>query len=250
MMSFGNLAVDQHRTIQRWPAASLLTGLLGNAMGYQRTEPKLLERLQSRLRWAARIDRPGEPITDFQTAQLGHSDLGWTTGGKAEGRAGSADTYNSPHIRWRDYRADASVAVAVRLEDADELPSLVELAAALKRPARSLFIGRKNCVPSQRVLIGLVDATDVVAALDQAPMAADSEMYPAVFLNDASVHVAGKVVEHRASEERQFSIDVHAGMQTVREFRLKAQTVVVAAQPASAVDAYSYPIDQSQGAAL
>lgn len=217
LLSLGSAAVDQRRPIQRWPAASLLTGLLGNALGYRRTEPALLDQLQARLRWAARVDRPGLPITDFQTAQLDGRDLGWTTAGSVEERAGSADTYHSPHIRWRDYRADASLAVALRLDDADQRPSLADLATALDRPARPLFIGRKNCLPSQRLLIGLVDATDVVAALALAPLAADADPWPAVFFNDGDVVPAGTLVAHRASDQRRFSIDVHAGQQTIHE---------------------------------
>lgn len=219
MLSLGSMAVDQRRPIQRWPAVSMLTGLIGNALGYRRTEPTRLDRLQARLRWAARIDRPGVPFTDFQTAQLDRADQGWTTGGTVEERAGGSDTYNSPHIRWREYRADASLAVALRLDDADEAPTLADLAAALDRPARPLFIGRKNCLPSQRVLIGLADAADIVAALAQAPMAADADPRPAVFFNDASVAVASNAVTHRSSDERRFAMDVHAGMQTIHELR-------------------------------
>ena len=217
MLSLGSMAVDQRRPIQRWPAASMLTGLLGNALGYCRTEPKLLDRLQARLRWAARIDRPGVPFTDFQTAQLDQSDQGWTTSGAVEGRAGGAATYDSPHIRWRDYRGDASLTVAIRLDDADEAPTLADLAAALDKPARPLFIGRKNCLPSQRVLIGLAEATNTVAALAHAPMATDADRRPSVFFNDNSGTVAGNVSTHRSSDERRFSLDVHAGMQTIRE---------------------------------
>jgi len=217
LLSLGSAAVDQRRPIQRWPAASMLTGLLGNALGYRRTEPALLDQLQARLRWAARIDRPGVPITDFQTAQLDGRDQGWTTAGTVEERAGGADTYHSPHIRWRDYRADASLAVALRLDDAALSPTLSELAAALDRPVRPLFIGRKNCLPSQRLLIGLVDASDVVAALALAPVATDADPSPAVFFNDNDVVPTGNLVTHRASDQRRFSMDVHAGQQTIHE---------------------------------
>lgn len=220
LLSLGSAAVDQRRPIQRWPAASLLTGLLGNALGYRRTEPALLDQLQARLRWAARIDRPGLPITDFQTAQLDGSDQGWTTRGLVEARAGGPNPSGAPHIRWRDYRADASLAVSLRLDDVDQKPTLAELAAALDRPARPLFMGRKNCLPSQRLLIGVVDAIDAFAALALAPLAADADPWPAVFFNDIDVVPAGTLVAHRASDERRFSIDVHAGQQTIHEIYL------------------------------
>jgi CRISPR system Cascade subunit CasD len=219
MLSLGGPAVDQRRPTQRWPSASLLTGLLGNALGWQRTEPTRLDALQARLRWAARIDRPGTPFTDFQTVQLGATDQGWTTGGQVEERAGGADTYGAPHIRWRDYRADASLAVALRLEPADQDPTLADLAAALDSPARPVFIGRKNCLPSQRLLIGVAEAPDAVAALAHARAAEDADPQPAVFTNDPSVVPTGAVITHRVSDERRFAIDVHAGQQTIVELR-------------------------------
>lgn len=220
LLSLGSAAVDQRRPIQRWPAASLLTGLLGNALGWRRTEAVLLDLLQARLRWAARIDRPGLPITDFQTALLDGNDQGWTTRGVVEERAGGPNPSGAPHIRWRDYRADASLAVALRLDDADQPPTLSDIAAALDRPARPLFIGRKNCLPSQRLLIGLFDAADGVAALALAPLAADADPWPAVFFNDTDGVPAGTLVAHRASDQRRFSIDVHAGQQTIHELHL------------------------------
>lgn len=242
MLSFGSLAVDQRRPIQRWPAASLLTGLIGNALGYRRTEPAPLDRLQARLRWAARLDRPGVPFTDFQTAELDGADKGWTTSGSIEERAGGPDTYKSPHIRWRDYRADASLAVAIRLTDADEAPTLAELAAALDRPARPLFIGRKNCLPSQRLLMGVVDASDVVAALTQAPLAADADARPAVFFNDATAATPHNVLlTHRSSDERRFAIDVHAGMQTIHELRTHDADVDRAAGSGADADVAGLP---------
>lgn len=223
MLALGAPAVDQRRPVQRWPATSLLTGLLGNALGWRRTEPDRLDRLQARLCWAARIDRPGLPLTDFQTALLDQADQGWTTHGQVEERAGGANTYDAPHIRWRDYRADASLAVALRLQPADEAPTLDDLAAALQRPARPLFIGRKNCLPSQRVLIASVEATDAVAALVQAPLADDAEARPAVFVRDPAwdpgLGDAGPVVVHRSSDERRFGLDVHAGQQAIHEIR-------------------------------
>ena len=44
------------------------------------------------------------------------------TRGAPEGRAGGAGTYESPHIRERDYIADALVTVALTLREAAEAP--------------------------------------------------------------------------------------------------------------------------------
>ncbi|HEY9106185.1 MAG TPA: type I-E CRISPR-associated protein Cas5/CasD, partial [Roseateles sp.] len=165
LMAFGAPAVDQLRPVQRWPAVSMLTGLLGNALGWRRQDAALLDRLQARLRWAARLDREGTPLIEFQTAQLGKDDQGWTTRGAPEGRDGGADSYKSPHLRWRDHRADASVLVAIALTPADETPTLDHLALALQRPARPLFIGRKACLPATPVFAGWIDAGDPLSAV-------------------------------------------------------------------------------------
>ena len=102
--------------------------------------------LQDRLVFAARIDREpagGVRLTDFQTAQLGANDKGWTTRGAPDERAGGANTYLAPHLRWRDYFADMRVSVALRLEPSEQTPTLEDLAVALDEPVRPLFIGRK-----------------------------------------------------------------------------------------------------------
>lgn len=220
LMSFGTLAVDARRPVQRWPAVSMLTGLLANALGWRRTDVDALEALQARLCWAARLDRPGEPLHDFQTAQLDKKDQGWTTWGLPEGRDGSPDTYMPPHIRQREYRADASVALALRLDPAVDPPTLQDVAAALRRPCRPLFIGRKSCLPSQPLLAppGLVEAEDALRALESVPAAAQAVERPPVYFSAGAVTRPVDSVPHRGCDERRFALDIHAGRQTVHEW--------------------------------
>ena len=119
LMAFGGETIDNLGVVRPFPAASMLTGMFANALGWRRIEREAHERLQRRLVFAARIDREpagGYAMRDFQTAQLGASDRGWTTRGRPEGRAGGAATYNSPHLRYRDYYADMRVTVALRLD--------------------------------------------------------------------------------------------------------------------------------------
>lgn len=219
LMSFGTTAVDHRRPVQAWPAVSMLTGLLANALGWERSDAAALDRLQQRIRWAARIDRAGALLNDFQTAQLSKKDRGWTTRGTVETRDGGDASYLSPHLRYRDYRADASVLVALRLEPADEAPTLPQLAAALDAPQRPLFIGRQGCPPATRIGQGLVDADDAVCALEQdkgLPEGTDTAALPVYF----NAGAAPQAVHHRvhfASDERRFALDVHAGRQQVYE---------------------------------
>jgi CRISPR system Cascade subunit CasD len=229
LMSFGTVAVDQHRPVQLWPATSLLTGLLANALGWRREQAAALDRLQSRVRWAVRIDRAGVALEDFQTAKLAADDRGWTTRGRIEERAGGPATYRSPHIRRRHFRADASVLVALRLEPADEFPALDALEAALRRPARPLFIGRKGCLPAVPMLAGRIVAADAMQALDVASGDAVASRSAALFVGpDAATVPSEPSLEqgwrvHEASDERRFSMDVHAGKQRVLE-RLRRES--------------------------
>ena len=228
LMSFGTVAVDHHRPVQPWPATSMLTGLIANALGWRREHAAALDGLQSRLRWACRVDRPGVPLDDFQTAQLAAGDSGWTTRGVIETRAGGANTYNSPHIRHRHYRADASVLVALRLDPPDAQPRLADIASALDHPARPLFIGRKGCLPAARLLVGRTAAADAVQALDgTGPALGAAEAGGAVvYFNHGAAPTPTSAIgwrTHQASDERKFGLDMHAGRQQVYERVARSQ---------------------------
>lgn len=167
LMAFGGVAIDHVGPTREFPSASALTGLLANALGYRREEGGRHQALQNSLVFAALSvmrDRRSVPlvITDAQNAKLEKSDRGWTTWGAPEGRAGA--TYDSPHRRRRDYLADHETRVVLRLA-ADEGPTLDEVAAAIDRPARPLFIGRKPCLPASPLLVGLAKGPTAYAAL-------------------------------------------------------------------------------------
>ncbi|GJG89737.1 type I-E CRISPR-associated protein Cas5/CasD [Gemmatimonadetes bacterium T265] len=171
LMAFGGVMIDRLGPVRDTPSASTVTGLLANALGVYRWEAARLDRLQERLVFGCRVDRRGRRFTEFQTAQLGADDRGWTTRGRPEGRAGGVNTYASPHIRERDHDADARVIVAVRLLAAAEPPTLDDLARALDEPARPLFLGRKPCLPAAPLFAGFVEAATVYDALLAAPIA-------------------------------------------------------------------------------
>jgi CRISPR system Cascade subunit CasD len=167
LMSFGAAAVDNYGAIARFPALSMVAGLLANALGFDRGETSSLQRLQDRLILASRIEGEAEEMRDFHTAQLGKDDKGWTTRGFVEERAGGQATYDSPHIRYRDFWSNMIVSLAIGLAPATEEPTLETLAEALREPERPLFLGRKPCLPSRPLLDikPFVEATDVRSAL-------------------------------------------------------------------------------------
>ncbi len=224
LMAFGGETIDNLGIIRRFPAASMLTGMFANALGWRRIERDRHQRLQDRLIFAARIDREpagGLRMTDFQTAQLGRNDRGWTTRGAPEGRAGGANTYDAPHLRYRDFFADMRVTVALRLAPADESPTLEELADALDEPARPLFIGRKPCLPSARLNAGLRDAESALDALIHTPIdTEDTESDAAVRMlwqNDESSDVVRLVNTYMLTDERNWRSGLHGGGRLVHE---------------------------------
>lgn len=171
MVAFGGEVIDKHGVIRTFPAVSMITGLLANALGWDRGDSAQHNRLQARLVMGARIDSFGDHFVDFQTAQLESNDKGWTTRGRPEGRAGASGTYAGPHLRYRHYGADGDVLVAMRLKFSEEYPTLDDLANALDKPFRPLFVGRKNCIPSGRLMAGWVEADNILNALEMAPPA-------------------------------------------------------------------------------
>lgn len=220
LISFGRDMVDAYGVVGDFPAKSMIAGLLANALGWERYDVDAHARLQERLVIGAARAAEGRRIRDFQTAQLGAADRGWTTRGRVEGRAGGAATYNSPHIRFRDADADARVLVALRLVPADEAPDLDALVAALDRPERPLFIGRKPFVPSRPVRLDYVEADTIrdalaagLATLRDAP-AGDPDVraqWPAF------EGLGGAAREDEITDERHWPAGVHAGLRRVAE---------------------------------
>ncbi len=178
LLAFGDVAVDERRPTLELPTTSMLTGLFANALGFDHREPERHQRLQERLRFAARADLPGRLLRDDQTARLRRNDRLWTTWGRAQRRTGGGKTWDETGWgtvqRKRFYRADALVTVVATLLPADEPPTLDRLRAALERPERPLFLGRKSCPPSRPLLDRerpVVEAGSAREALLRVPLA-------------------------------------------------------------------------------
>jgi len=215
LAAYGAEMVDARGPVRDWPGASLLTGLIANALGLKRTMGAELAALQARLDFAVRIDRQGTRLRDFQTAQLEKADEGWTTRGAPEGRAGGEGTYHSPHIRERDYFADSAVTVALSLRVADAAPTLEGIAAALEAPSRPLFLGRKPCLPSRPLFAGFIEAEDALAAVRAAPRIDDSDPDPWIVIRDRPGLPLAFEPLH-VTDERNWIAGVHAGERLFR----------------------------------
>lgn len=173
LMSFGGVMVDQHGPTDRFPGQSLLAGLCGNALGLTHKDATALEALQQRVEYAARWDVEPVQVLDYHTVELGQDKMsaaGWTTRGKPEHRRGGPAAKFGTHQRYRYYWANGVMTVALTVLG-EESPTIQDLAEAFRRPARPLFIGRKTCLPSAPLLIDVVNAPDVLAALEVVPLA-------------------------------------------------------------------------------
>ena len=115
LIAFGGEAIDNLGVIRDFPALSMVTGLIANALGWDRSQAQEHNRLQARLRMGCVLAPGAQRVQDFQTAQLAKDDKGWTTWGTPEERAGGSGTYAGPHLRYRDYHADLCAWVALAL---------------------------------------------------------------------------------------------------------------------------------------
>ena len=175
LMSFGSVVVDQLNRTDLYPYRAMLVGLVANALGLTRGEVDAHESLQRRLRYAARRDRTGSLLVDYQTVNFDPtgpmaSNLGWTAEGVLEERKGG-EASQGTHIRHRHYIADAVVTVAFALAEAGPGagPDVAAVARALQHPARPLFLGRKCCVPSTSVLLKTGRTPTLREALETLP---------------------------------------------------------------------------------
>lgn len=222
LVSFGAPMVDQEGVVQQFPALSMLVGLFGNALGWDHRDHVRLAALQERLQYAARIDRRGEPLTDYQSVDLGTDWMlpekaGWTSRGVIANRGGGSGA--GTHLRFRRYRADSVHTVTVCV-DGDEDPTIEMIGAALQTPARPLFIGRKCCLPASPLFVGFADASSPLAALaavarargaDHGPLAAtwwDGEGETTTDANERVVPV---------TDERDWRNQIHTGRRFMRE---------------------------------
>lgn len=197
LMSFGGEAIDAYGVIDAFPGKSMLTGLFANALGWTRGMREEHQELQERIVFGAVWEQEAIEVRDYQTARLRQDDAAWSTGGAPIGRKRSP-SYRRGQLtaqRWRDYWADGSVSVVVALGPGE--PTLDELAAALVRPARPLFLGRKHCLPSAPLLVGEFEALDVTRALSEVARAGmpatwpDDGQQPFVYVTDERNWISG-----------------------------------------------------------
>lgn len=233
LIAFGGEAIDNLGVIRDFPALSMVTGLLANALGWDRSDAPAHNRLQERLRLGCVLVPGAHRVQDYQTATLYENDVGWTTWGKSEGRekspSYSADKSGRKALtlqRYRDYHADLTAWVALTLLPAEEEPTLQTIAQALDKPARPLFIGRKPCLPTDRLVAGWQEAADLRSALQaivDAQPSTKPKPWPAQWPDGEGHQPGDRVLD--VCDERNWHTQLHGGWRPVRQGLLHPQEV-------------------------
>ena len=130
LQSWGVESKFETRRTQSYPTKSGVIGLLAAALGYPRDAP--LDRLNT-LNFGVRVEQEGELLSDYHIAR------------------GEKD-----YITKRLYLADAIFLVGLESEN---LGFLHELERAIKNPAFPLFLGRRSCVPTMPIFLGIRDTS-------------------------------------------------------------------------------------------
>ena len=211
--AWGDVAVDPHRPTRSFPSLSGITGLLSSALGWRYRDGARTNALQDALLYAVREDRTPRVVDDFQTANLATKTIGWTRWG-VEQRKGSVPT--GTQLLRKTYLADGSFLVAIRLSEAAPV-GLDELASALARPARPLFLGRKSCPPSRPILEGDVMTSSSFEALRRWPF---PDGRPALRAWWPPEEGPAGFETHTVWDRRDFVQDVFAGARVLVEGRV------------------------------
>lgn len=161
LQSWGAESRFTERTTRHEPTKSGIVGLLAAALGRKRTES--VDDL-AELTYAVRVDQPGKYVRDFHTAHK----RAWN---KEIGSYEMMPSESMP-LSHRYYLSDAVFVVAVQVEGG----LFEELQQALEHPSFPLFLGRRSCPPSCKVLFDVVEDDDLMEALRNVPWQA-SERY-------------------------------------------------------------------------
>ena len=160
MGAFGSYAGHERRGTDLVPSRSAILGLLGAALGVERADAHGQAALR-RYGVAARPLTKNSALRDYHTVQTVPAKI--RSPGSRRAAIDAIGREINTTITVRDYRADVAVAVAVW--GRDERWSLAQVAAALRRPAFVLYLGRKSCPLAAPVNPCIVETPDPVAAL-------------------------------------------------------------------------------------
>lgn len=167
--SWGEPAVGEFRGTAEHPSLSALIGLLGAALGLERSDESAHAALRDAYGYGIGVQDGGTLLRDYHTAQVPPR-----TVLKGRPHATRRDELSAPKhelttiLSTRDYRQRAACLVAIQVRaDVPAPQTLAALAQALAKPRFLLYLGRKACPPAAPLWPQLVSADSALAAFEQ-----------------------------------------------------------------------------------
>lgn len=163
MQSWGVFGKFGERPTLSHPSKSGLIGMLAAASGIDRTDDAWLARAAG-LSLSVRTYHVGPCLLDFHTVGGGYDRSTWAGRRSIPVKAEDGKPGTTALTR-REYLQDAAFGIVLSGDDS----SLVEqLAESLRDPVWGVWLGRKSCIPTEPVLVGVSDgmtgAWDMVEA--------------------------------------------------------------------------------------
>ncbi|MGD9785694.1 MAG: type I-E CRISPR-associated protein Cas5/CasD [Hyphomicrobiaceae bacterium] len=163
LASWGAVSVGERRPSWDRPAKSQVVGLLAGALGIERADEMRQLALAASLGFAVRIDDPGQPATDYHTAQSPPQRRNRRFATRADELAVPKDELKTILSR-REYRTGVQATVCVWLRQPGPA-TLDEMKEKLAQPEFTPFAGRKAHALMAPMDPRIEPATDVLAAL-------------------------------------------------------------------------------------
>ena len=132
------------RPTDAMPSLSAVVGIIANALGRCRNDP--IDDLAASATLAVRADRPGSLLNDYHTVG---------TAGRYALAADTGRQLRNSIPTNRGYLVEAAFLAVY--EPPPSGISADDVFSALRKPARPLYLGRRSCVPSERIPVCVTD---------------------------------------------------------------------------------------------
>jgi CRISPR system Cascade subunit CasD len=167
LAALGDVAVGERRYGIDRPAKSAVLGVVAAALGIERRDEAAHAALHRDYSCAVQVASAGRLLEDYHTAQVPPARRGrsWATR-----REELAEPRLETILSLRDYRTDARYGIVLWARPDARWP-LADLAEALRRPAFTLYLGRKCCPlgrPPAPLLHPAATLAEAFVALDAA----------------------------------------------------------------------------------
>jgi CRISPR system Cascade subunit CasD len=166
LVAWGDIAVGEYRPSFAHPSKSAVMGLIAASVGLRRDQEEAQRALAESYSFAVMVDAMGNLLRDYHTTQVPPARKGVRHPTR---RSELAFHDINTILSSRDYRTDALYTVAIWGTREPFPYSLGQLVEALKKPAFSLYLGRKSCPPSLPLQPRLISSNSLRGAFEGAP---------------------------------------------------------------------------------